>query len=105
MINVPLPAGTDGEKFRAAVTREFAPALESFAPQMVFVSAGFDAHAHDVLGGLNLVRDDYIWITHFILEVAQQHAHNRVVSTLEGGYELHALADSAAAHIRTLAGL
>jgi len=105
MINVPLPAGTDGAKFRAAVTQEFAPALEGFAPQMVFVSAGFDAHTQDDLGGLHLVRDDYIWITHFIMDVAAKHAHNRVVSTLEGGYELHALADSAAAHIRTLAGL
>lgn len=105
MINIPLSAGTDGTKFRAAVKQEFAPALESFSPQMLFVSAGFDAHAQDDLGGLRLVRDDYIWITHFIMDVAAKHAHNRVVSTLEGGYELHALADSATAHIRTLAGL
>ncbi len=104
MINVPLKARTDGEGFRAAVTQEFLPALERFAPQIVFVSAGFDAHAQDPLGGLNLVRNDYIWITQFILDVAHKYAHDRIVSTLEGGYELHALADSVTAHVRTLAG-
>ncbi len=105
MINVPLAAGTGGKGFREAVEREFAPALEKFAPQFVFVSAGFDAHAGDDLGGLNLVRDDYIWVTEFIKDVAHRHAKDRIVSSLEGGYELHALADSAAAHIKTLAGL
>lgn len=105
MINVPLPAGTNGKGFREAVQNEFAPALEKFAPQMVFVSAGFDAHAGDDLGGLNLVRDDYIWMTEFIKDVAHRHAQDRIVSSLEGGYELHALADSAVAHVRTLAGL
>jgi len=105
MVNVPLAAGTDGKVFRAAVEQEFAPALEKFAPQMVFVSAGFDAHRDDPLAGLKLVRKDYIWVTQFILDVAKRHAGNRVVSTLEGGYELHALADSAEAHVRTLAGL
>jgi acetoin utilization deacetylase AcuC-like enzyme len=105
MVNVPLPAGTDGRQFRETVEREFAPALEKFAPQMVFISAGFDAHTEDPLAELRLVRDDYIWITEFIKNVAHKHAGDRVVSTLEGGYELHALADSAAAHVRTLAGL
>ena len=105
MINVPLPAGTDGSAFRAAVEKEFAPALEEFAPQMVFVSAGFDAHRNDPLAELNLVRNDYIWVTEFIKKVAHKHAKNRVVSTLEGGYELHAVADGAEAHIRSLAGL
>lgn len=105
MVNVPLKAGSKGTDFRAAVQSEFAPALEKFKPQFVFISAGFDAHAADTLGELNLVREDYIWATQFIMDIAHRHADNRVVSTLEGGYELHALADSAAAHIKTLAGL
>jgi acetoin utilization deacetylase AcuC-like enzyme len=105
MINVPLPAGSDGTAFRRAVEREFAPALEEFSPQLVFVSAGFDAHINDPLAGLRLVRDDYVWVTEFILGVARRHAQGRVVSVLEGGYDLMALADSAAAHIRTLAGV
>jgi acetoin utilization deacetylase AcuC-like enzyme len=105
MINVPLPAGTDSKAFRAAVEKEFAPALEKFRPQMVFVSAGFDAHAQDPLAELRLVRDDYVWITEFVKQVAHKHAKDRVVSTLEGGYDLPSLADSATAHIRTLAGL
>jgi acetoin utilization deacetylase AcuC-like enzyme len=105
MINVPLPAGTDGKSFREAVEKDFAPALEQFRPQMVFVSAGFDAHAQDPLAELRLVRDDYVWITEFIKQVANKHANDRIVSTLEGGYDLPSLADSATAHIRTLAGL
>lgn len=105
MINVPLPAGTDGLAFRSAVEREFTPALEKFRPQMLFVSAGFDAHAQDPLADLRLVRDDFTWITQFILAVAASHASNRVVSALEGGYHLESLADSAAAHVRTLAAL
>lgn len=105
MINVPLKAGSKGAEFREAVKNEFAPALEKFKPQFVFISAGFDAHASDTLGELNLVRDDYIWVTKFIMDIANRHAHDRIVSTLEGGYELHSLADSAATHIKTLAGL
>lgn len=105
MVNVPLPAMTDGRGFRAAVESEFAPALEKFKPQMLFVSAGFDAHAQDPLAELRLVRDDYIWITEFIRKVAHKHANGRIVSTLEGGYDLPSLADSATAHVRTLAGL
>lgn len=104
MVNVPLPAGTDGKAFRAAVESEFAPALEKFKPELVMISAGFDAHAQDPLAGLNLVRDDYIWVTRFAMEVAKKHAKNRIVSTLEGGYDLTALANSAEAHIRVLAG-
>ena len=105
MINVPLPAGTDGKAFRAAVEQEFAPALEKFKPQIVFVSAGFDAHRDDPLASFNLIRDDYIWVTQFIKDVAHRHANDRVVSTLEGGYDLVSLADSATAHVRTLADL
>jgi acetoin utilization deacetylase AcuC-like enzyme len=105
MVNVPLPAMTDGKSFRVAVENEFAPALEKFKPQLVFVSAGFDAHALDPLAELRLVREDYVWITNFIKEIAQKHAQGRIVSSLEGGYDLPSLADSASAHIRTLAGL
>lgn len=105
MVNVPLPAMTDGQAFRAAVEREFAPALERFKPQMVFVSAGFDAHALDPLAELRLVREDYVWVTEFIKLIADRHAQGRIVSTLEGGYDLPSLADSAAAHVRILAGL
>lgn len=105
MINVPLPAMTDGKSFRTAIENEFAPALEKFKPQLVFVSAGFDAHALDPLAELRLVREDYVWITEFIKGIAQKHAQGRIVSSLEGGYDLPSLADSASAHIRTLAGL
>lgn len=105
MINVPLKAGTDGKGFRLAVEQEFAPALEEFAPQMVFVSAGFDAHRDDPLAQLSLGRDDYVWVTEFIKDVAHRHAKDRIVSALEGGYDLTALADSAVAHVKTLANL
>lgn len=103
MINVPLPAGTDGTAFRQAVEREFRPALTRFAPQMVFVSAGFDAHVDDPLAQLRLTVDDYVWMTRFIREIAERHAQGRIVSSLEGGYHLPALGVSAAAHVRALA--
>jgi len=105
MINVPLPANTNGKDYREAVEAEFRPALERFKPQMVFVSAGFDAHADDPLAQLGLLEDDYIWMTHFIKDVANRFAQGRIVSALEGGYQLKALAKSATAHIRTLAGI
>lgn len=105
MVNVPLPAMTDGKAFRQAVESEIAPALDKFKPQVVFVSAGFDAHSLDPLAELRLVRDDYVWITEFIQNVAGRHAQGRIVSALEGGYDLPSLADSATAHIRTLASL
>ncbi len=103
MINVPLAAGTDGKGFRKAVEEQFAPALARFKPQMVFVSAGFDAHVDDPLAQLGLVKDDYIWVTEFIKDVASKHAKGHIVSTLEGGYQLTALAECATAHIHTLA--
>lgn len=103
IINVPLPAFTGSKGFRQAVDEEFTPALANFKPQMIFVSAGFDAHERDPLAQLQLVEDDYIWVTQFIRNIARQYARGRVVSSLEGGYDLSALADSATAHIRTLA--
>lgn len=105
IINVPLPAGTAGEGFRAAVTEQWLPALERFQPQMLFISAGFDAHREDDMGGFGLREADYTWVTEKLKDVAARHASRRIVSVLEGGYALHALGRSAAAHIRVLGGL
>ncbi|BBP03548.1 deacetylase [Sulfuriferula plumbiphila] len=105
IINVALPAGMDGAGFRAVFRARCLPALEQFAPQMVFISAGFDAHREDDMAGLNLVAADYAWVTQQVKTIAQKYAHGRIVSTLEGGYALPALGRSAAAHIRVLAGL
>jgi acetoin utilization deacetylase AcuC-like enzyme len=79
------------------------PALHEFAPQMIFISAGFDAHREDELGQLGMVEADYAWITQRLMEVAHTHAQGRIVSCLEGGYHLAALARSVAAHLRVLA--
>ncbi len=105
MINVPLAAGTDGNGFRKKVETEFGPALEQFKPELIFISAGFDAHAEDPLAQLGLVKEDYVWVTDFAMDVASRHAKGRIVSSLEGGYHLPALAESAVAHISTLAGI
>jgi len=102
IVNTPLPPGTGSEDFRATVTKYWLPELEAFAPQMLFISAGFDAHAADDLAELRLTTSDYAWVTDLACTVAARHAQNRVVSTLEGGYDLPALATSAAAHIDRL---
>jgi acetoin utilization deacetylase AcuC-like enzyme len=81
------------------------PALDEFKPQMVFISAGFDAHREDDLGQLGMVEADYEWITRKLVAVAGQHSQGRIVSCLEGGYNLSALARSVAAHVKVLAGL
>ncbi|HUJ00695.1 MAG TPA: histone deacetylase family protein [Usitatibacter sp.] len=104
IINVPLPAMTDGRGFRAAVERFWMPALESFRPQLVFVSAGFDAHRDDPLAYLKLDDEDYRWITERLVEVAERDAAGRVVSTLEGGYDTGALARCVVEHLRVLMG-
>ena len=105
IVCVPLPAGADGVAFRAAVTDVWLPALEAFRPQMVFISAGFDAHQEDPLGGLRLRAEDYRWLTERLLEVAQRHAAGRVVSVLEGGYDEPALARCVEVHLRAMAGI
>ena len=105
IINVPLPAGTSGDKFRTAVTQHWLPALERFQPQMLFVSAGFDAHLEDDMGGFGLKEADYVWVTEILKDIASRHASRRIVSVLEGGYALHALGRSATAHIKVLSGL
>ncbi len=103
IINTPLPAMTDGRGFRAAVDRDWLPALEAFKPQMVFVSAGFDAHQDDPLAYLKLCDEDYRWVTEKLVEVAGRHAEGRVVSTLEGGYNTDALGRCVVEHVRVLA--
>ena len=105
MVNVPLAAYSAGEPFRDAVEKFWLPALTEFQPQMVFVSAGFDAHRDDDMASLGLVEDDYAWVTRQIMEVARTHAQGRLVSTLEGGYNLPALARSVRAHVRELCGI
>jgi acetoin utilization deacetylase AcuC-like enzyme len=104
IINVPLPAMTDGRGFREAVERQWLPALEDFGPQMIFVSAGFDAHRDDPLAYLKLDDEDYRWVTEKLVDVADRHAQGRVVSTLEGGYDTDALARCVVEHVRVLAG-
>jgi len=103
IINTPLPAGTGSEGFRAAVERYWMPALDSFRPQLVLVSAGFDAHRDDPLAYLELEDEDYRWVTERLLELAERHAGGRVVSTLEGGYDTAALARSVVQHVGVLA--
>jgi acetoin utilization deacetylase AcuC-like enzyme len=105
MVNVPLPAYSDGKAFRAAVEQHWMPALNAFKPQMIFISAGFDAHREDELAMLNFVEADYAWVTEKLMAVAKQHAQGRIVSLLEGGYSLSALGRSVAVHLKVLAGL
>lgn len=105
IINVPLAAGASGVDFRTAVSEHWLPALDDFKPQLLLISAGFDAHREDDMGGLALRETDYSWVTEQLKKIAQLHANGKIVSTLEGGYALHALGRSAVAHIRVLAGL
>ena len=105
MVNVPIAPYSRGDVVRAAVDAMWLPRLEEFKPQMLFISAGFDAHREDDLGQLGLVEADYAWITRRLVEVAGRHAQGRIVSCLEGGYNLGALARSVAAHLRVLAGV
>ena len=103
MVNVPVAPYTRGPAIRQTIADMWLPALNAFAPQMIFISAGFDAHREDELGQLGLLEDDYAWITREMMRVARQHAQGRIVSCLEGGYALGALARSVAAHLRVLA--
>jgi acetoin utilization deacetylase AcuC-like enzyme len=105
IINVPLPAGTSGSAYREAFSTHIMPRLDAFRPQMLLVSAGFDAHREDDMAQFGLVEADYVWITGQVMDVAARHAEGRIVSVLEGGYDLSSLGRSAAAHIKTLAKL
>lgn len=102
-VNVPLAAGSGGQAFRQAVVDHWLPALRAFRPQILFISAGFDAHREDGLAGLLLEDEDYTWVTQVLCEIAAAFCDGRIVSTLEGGYALAALGRSAAEHVRVLA--
>jgi len=105
IVNVPLPAGTTGPAYREAFTQRIMPRLEAHRPQMLFFSAGFDGHREDDMAQFGLVEADYVWITEQVMGVAARHAEERIVSVLEGGYDLSSLGRSVAAHIKTLADL
>lgn len=105
MVNVPVPAGTRGDGFRQVVSDIWIPALWEFQPQMIFISAGFDAHYEDDMGSMGLVESDYAWVTEQLKMVAAHSANKRIVSILEGGYVLSSLARSVTAHIKALADL
>jgi acetoin utilization deacetylase AcuC-like enzyme len=102
IVNVPLPPMSGSPQFRQGMERVMFPALDAFAPELVMISAGFDAHKSDPLAQLMLDEADYTWVTERLVEIARRHASGRVVSTLEGGYDLSALGASAAAHVRVL---
>ncbi|MDX2141938.1 MAG: histone deacetylase family protein [Rhodospirillaceae bacterium] len=102
VVNVPLAAGSGGDVFRAAMTDEILPALSAFQPDFLLISAGFDAHKDDPLAQLRLTEDDFAWATAKLMDVARTACAGRVVSLLEGGYNLDALADSVVAHVQTL---
>jgi acetoin utilization deacetylase AcuC-like enzyme len=102
MVNVPLSAGSGSDEFRTAVVDQWLPALERHKPEIIMISAGFDAHREDPLAGLKLTEADYTWVTHELVKVAAKHSKRRIVSTLEGGYALSALGRSAAEHVRVL---
>ncbi len=102
IVNAPLPPNAGSQEFRAAMEEEVLPALRAFGPNFLLISAGFDAHRADPLANLNLEDDDYRWATERLLEVAGECCGGRVVSTLEGGYDLEALASASAEHVRTL---
>lgn len=101
-INVPLAAGSDGTVFRKAVMDYWLPAIERFQPEIIFISAGFDAHREDDMANLKFDDADYVWITQQIKQWAEKHAQGRIVSVLEGGYSLNALGRCVAQHIDVL---
>lgn len=102
IFNAPLRNGDNGSQFKAAMRERILPAVDNFAPDLILISAGFDAHYKDPLAGLELVGEDFDWVTGKLMELAEKHCENRVVSLLEGGYDLEGLAESAAAHVNRL---
>jgi acetoin utilization deacetylase AcuC-like enzyme len=105
MLNVPIKAGTRGDKFREIVSEIWMPRLREYAPEIIYISAGFDAHYEDDMGSVGLVESDYAWVTEQLKAQAKESAQGRIVSILEGGYSLSALARSVSAHIKVLADL
>ena len=103
IFNVPLPGGTDGKEYRQVVNECWLPRLREFQPEMIFISAGFDAHYEDDLGGMKLREADFAWVTEQLVQVAEECAQGRIVSMLEGGYVLSSLARSVGAHLKVLA--
>ncbi|WP_228895459.1 histone deacetylase family protein [Pseudoduganella aquatica] len=104
-VNVPVPAHSKGDVVRQLVLDKWLPALHAFKPEMIFISAGFDAHREDDIGGMGLVEADYAWMTQQVMAVAKEYAQGRIVSCLEGGYNLSALGRSVVAHVKALAEL
>ncbi|MBT9475622.1 MAG: histone deacetylase family protein [Polaromonas sp.] len=104
MVNVGLPSRSGSDKFRDAVSQHWLPALDAFAPELIYISAGFDGHREDDMGNIGLLESDYAWVTQQLMTVARRHCQGRVISCLEGGYMLSPLARSAAAHIQVLIG-
>ena len=104
VVNVPLSRGTDSATFRSRIAAEMLPPLRKFNPSFIVISAGFDAHYKDILGGLNLTDGDFHWITREVMKIADECCDGRIVSTLEGGYDLDGLASGCAAHVRALMG-
>jgi acetoin utilization deacetylase AcuC-like enzyme len=104
VVNAPLASGDGGAKFRAAFDNLILPQLRKFAPELIIVSAGFDAHFRDPLASLNLKAEDFGWVTRQLMDIAETSAEGRIVSVLEGGYDLQGLQESVAAHVTTLMG-
>ena len=102
IVNAPLRPGDGGAEFKAALEQRILPRLEAFGPELIIISAGFDAHVRDPLANLELVEEDFVWATRKIMDVADKTAQGRVVSVLEGGYDLEGLSKSAAAHVTAL---
>ncbi len=102
VLNVPLPDGTGSKAFRDVMERVVLPRVDEFSPQLLLISAGFDAHEADPLAGMNLTTEDFGWVTERLCDLADRHCKGRVVSSLEGGYDLAALGDAAAAHVKVL---
>ena len=104
IVNVPLPPGCDSKLFRSRIEADMLPALRAWQPELIIISAGFDAHQLDPLAGLNLLDDDFHWITRELMLIADTSAQGRIVSILEGGYSMDGLASGTAAHVRALMG-
>jgi acetoin utilization deacetylase AcuC-like enzyme len=103
-LNLPMMAGSGDEEYRQAFDDKIIPAIDNFKPDLLMISAGFDAHKNDPLAGIELSTDFYTEMTEIIVEMAKQHCYGRIVSTLEGGYSLNVLADSVKAHLKVLGG-
>jgi acetoin utilization deacetylase AcuC-like enzyme len=102
IVNIPLHAGTGGAGFRHAMENFAFPKIDNFKPELIMISAGFDAHRDDPLANLDLTEENFRWITSELCKLADRHCHGRMVSTLEGGYDLDALAKSAGTHVKAL---